>query len=235
MRVGMVHQPHFLPWPGYLARCLAVDVFVMLDNVKFNRNHFQQRTKFLKRSGGLSWLTLPIERRTRSAKIKDVRISSEFLFRKWQRPIHENYQSSEYYDQIWPGIANIINSKLPSFRDVAECTLKFTLEALSDVSSESGPKMIRSSTIKASKNRTARLTDICRAENITHLVMGEYALASHEVAELDLAGITLMKHSFVGPDGEKPIPGVMGIHYMMRDGPGAVAEQLNRHWSLVEA
>ena len=234
MRVCMVHQPHFLPWPGYLARCLSVDVFVVLDDVKFNRNHFQQRTKFVNRNGELCWLSLPIERRTRSSQIKDVEIASDFLFKKWQRPIRESYQDAIFFDQVWNGIAETILNRLPNFRDIAENTLEYTLASLSKVSNNSLPEMVQSSTIRTSEDRTQRLADICRDQEITHLVMGEYAMATHQIGELERAGIKLMTQKFIGPESAKPISGVMGIHYMMRYGPEDLAEQLNKHWSLEE-
>ena len=32
-----IHQPHFLPWLGYLHRMAQVDAFVLLDHVQFER------------------------------------------------------------------------------------------------------------------------------------------------------------------------------------------------------
>jgi len=35
-----VHQPHFMPWLGYLHRMAQADLFIVLDPVQFERrNH----------------------------------------------------------------------------------------------------------------------------------------------------------------------------------------------------
>ena len=39
-----IHQPHFLPWLGFLQRMAQADVFVLLDHVQFERRNYQNRT-----------------------------------------------------------------------------------------------------------------------------------------------------------------------------------------------
>ena len=46
-----VHQPHFLPWTGYLNKLVHSDVFVWLDSVQYRKNYFQNRTEIRGRDG----------------------------------------------------------------------------------------------------------------------------------------------------------------------------------------
>jgi WbqC-like protein family len=122
-RIGMIHQPHFLPWPGYVARCLAADVFVVLDNVQYKRNHFQQRTKYLDQSGQPRWLSLPIASPSIADPISSVRIRLPFYVKPWQRGIVHAYSSFPLFGPIWGRIAACIESELPSLLKIDLSTL----------------------------------------------------------------------------------------------------------------
>ena len=39
------HQPAYLPWAGYLQRIHMSDVFVLLDEVQFEKNSFTNRNQ----------------------------------------------------------------------------------------------------------------------------------------------------------------------------------------------
>src|SRR5205085_4263182 len=39
-----IHQPHYVPWLGYLDRMARADVFIVLDHVQFERRNYQNRT-----------------------------------------------------------------------------------------------------------------------------------------------------------------------------------------------
>ncbi|MFL6564043.1 MAG: WbqC family protein, partial [Burkholderiales bacterium] len=54
-----IHQPHFLPWLGYLHRMAQVDAFVLLDHVQFERRNYQNRADILLEDEAL-WLTVPV-------------------------------------------------------------------------------------------------------------------------------------------------------------------------------
>ncbi len=55
-----VHQPHYLPYPGYLAKVDGSDIFVFLDEVQFVKREFQNRNK-VKGPEGSQWLTVPVK------------------------------------------------------------------------------------------------------------------------------------------------------------------------------
>lgn len=232
MRIGMVHQPHFLPWPGYLARSLAVDVFVVLDNVKFNRNHYQQRTKFIDRDAKLRWLSLPLDNVTRSGLISNVKITSDFRLKKWQCPVIESYRDVPIFEQSWRAVTERMNANHPNFCDVSLSLLEWTISGLCDSLSRPKVEILRASHIESSQDRTMRLVDICRNQKITHLVMGNYAAESHDMGLLIKSGVCLMKQLFVGPEDSYPIHGVMGLHYILRDGWDRAAMELTSHWIL---
>lgn len=68
------HQPQFAPWLGFFDKLDRADVFVLLDNVQFKKNEWQNRNR-IKGSAGPQWLTVPVSCR-HGEKIQDVAISS---------------------------------------------------------------------------------------------------------------------------------------------------------------
>ena len=58
MRVA-IHQPNFLPWPGFFHKWQCADVFVALDTVQFEKNEFQNRNR-IKTAHGVRWITMPV-------------------------------------------------------------------------------------------------------------------------------------------------------------------------------
>src|ERR1700693_3861861 len=54
-----IHQPHYLPWLGYLAKWAAADLFIVLDVVQYEKNGWQNRNR-IKTRDGARWLTVPV-------------------------------------------------------------------------------------------------------------------------------------------------------------------------------
>ena len=59
MKVG-IHQPHYLPWLPYFIKIAKCDIFIVLDNVDFQKNGLQNRNQ-IKTDKGYQWLTVPVE------------------------------------------------------------------------------------------------------------------------------------------------------------------------------
>jgi hypothetical protein len=53
------HQPNYLPWCGYFFKMAHCDVLVILDDVQFTKNNYQNRTRIKGPKGSL-WLTQPV-------------------------------------------------------------------------------------------------------------------------------------------------------------------------------
>jgi hypothetical protein len=80
---------------------LLVDIYVVLDNVQFNKEDFTHRNK-IKTQHGSYWLSIPIDKKNSSSKkIKDICICNAF---DWQekhfKNFRENYHGTPYYKEI---------------------------------------------------------------------------------------------------------------------------------------
>ena len=45
------HQPHYMPWLGYLDKLAKADLFVIMDDLQFEAQNYQNRQR-LKLSAG---------------------------------------------------------------------------------------------------------------------------------------------------------------------------------------
>jgi len=232
IRIGMIHQPHFLPWLGYFARCISADVFVVLDNVKFNRNHFQQRTKYIDKNGSERWLGLPITRSTRSENISNVRIANSCNWTRWQQSLKNSYMHSQCFDRIWNDVYNIIKKESPVLLNVNVSTLRYLLNLLCSTIKKDCPEIILASQLRVSSERTQRLIDICLSKNITHLIMGEFALNKHDCTQIQESGISLLRHVYRGSSTKMPLAGITILHDLFLYDSNVIANQLCNAWCI---
>ena len=55
-----IHQPHYLPWLGYMDKLDQAEAFVVLDTVQFVRREHQNRNR-IREANGWMWLTVPVK------------------------------------------------------------------------------------------------------------------------------------------------------------------------------
>ena len=100
MRVT-IHQPEHFPYMGFFQKVSSADHFIVLDNVKFRKNYFQNRNKIRNRSGHDEWITVPVESDSDSKAINEVRTARDPSWRrKVLKKIQENlgFDATEIYE-----------------------------------------------------------------------------------------------------------------------------------------
>src|SRR5579862_7829877 len=79
------HQPHTYPWLGYLHKIAEADLFVVMDDLQFEAQNFQNRNR-IKVNNGTAWLTVPLVKGHQSERICDKRIANSPNPKEhWQR------------------------------------------------------------------------------------------------------------------------------------------------------
>jgi len=58
-----IHQPEHFPYMGFFEKMKASEVFIILDNVKFKKNNWQNRNKIKNLNGDDEWITIPVEKK----------------------------------------------------------------------------------------------------------------------------------------------------------------------------
>jgi len=77
-----IHQPEHFPYMGYFQKMAKADLFVILDNVNYRKNYYQNRNKFLNTNNVEEWFSVPVEKDATKKWIKDVVVSTSLDWRK---------------------------------------------------------------------------------------------------------------------------------------------------------
>ena len=115
-----VHQPQYLPWLGYFDKIRRADFFVLLDNVQFKKNEWQNRNR-IKTAQGWQWLTVPV-------KYKFPQLINEVIINntvKWQhkqrQAILSNYKKAPCYHYLDAFFDEIFSR---SWRSIAQLNIR---------------------------------------------------------------------------------------------------------------
>ncbi|MCA9460264.1 MAG: WbqC family protein [Nanoarchaeota archaeon] len=110
--VVSIHQPEFFPWIPFFDKIDLSDQFVLLDNVQFEKNYFQNRFKMRDGKGGFQLVTLPVESGEHSELIFEKKIDQKNsrLTGKLLKNIQYAYSRSDYFNLYYNDFAKIIQS-----------------------------------------------------------------------------------------------------------------------------
>lgn len=197
MKTIAIHQPNYLPWPGYFYKINQVDEFVILDHVDIlsgGAGAITNRTR-LKGPDGSVLLTVPV--RNDHKKINEVVIDYS---RNWPQK-HLNsfislYRKAPYFDQYFPDIQAILLNP-PSLLSELNTTFIHQLCRWLDIAT---PIVLSSSLDHKDLHKSALLVRICRLRQAQRYLSGNGARKYNDEALFTEAGIRLSYSSF------QPVP-----------------------------
>lgn len=153
--VGIL-QPGYLPWLGFFEQVYRSDVFVLYDDVQFEKGSWRNRNR-IKGAAGPIWLTVPVLLKGKTFPlIKDIKINSSVQWQKKHiRAITLNYAKSPFFGKYSESLFEIIDRPWKYLMDVDLALLYWLFEHLNL------HKPIRlSSEIGIGGSRVQRLIDI---------------------------------------------------------------------------
>ena len=173
-------QPTYLPWAGYFEMISNVDLFILLDNVQFEKKSWQHRNRIRNLNGELL-LTVPVKTASKfSQLISDVEIAEDSNFaRKHLASIKQSYQKSTYFDQLFPELQCILNSSQVSLLNLNESLIRTLCKHL-----EISTKIIRASDLISRGKGTELTVAQCLEVGATHFyaARGSMPFVSKELA-----------------------------------------------------
>ena len=185
MVVG-IHQLHYLPWLRYFHKIACSEVFVVLDNIQYNKNGYQNRNR-IKTPQGPLMLSVPVFDRF-GQSLDAVRIDNKrnWAAKHW-RSIEQNYRRAPFFDAFAPALYSFYQQPSDSLNALNRAMLHFFLDALGITT-----PILYSSEMEAPGEATTRLVNLIRAAGGSTYLTGAYALDTYlDVEELANAGITL--------------------------------------------
>ena len=110
-KVVSIHQPETFPYPGFFNKMMMCDEFIILDNVQFKKNNYQNRNRIL-HQGNPKWLTLPVVLEGRlTSTIMDTKIADTVDWKSRSlKYLEDAYRDSRYFNDHMPHLESIIRS-----------------------------------------------------------------------------------------------------------------------------
>ena len=161
-----IAQPTFLPWVGWFDLVDQVDLFIILDDVPFSKQSWQQRNRIRTRNG-LEFVSVPVKTSgLLGQKIMDCELVDQLFVLKFLKTIHANYSKAPFFDANFNELVAVMHTSASSLR-LAElnCALISWLAVSLGVSTP----MVRASTLGAGGERGEHVASICE-----HVVAGRY-------------------------------------------------------------
>ena len=102
-RTAVILQPSYLPWLGYFAQLERSDVFVMYDDVQFDKESWRNRNR-IKTAHGPQWLTVPVLTKGKNFPTnREIAINNAIDWRrKHLASIQQNYAKAPFFADYFP-------------------------------------------------------------------------------------------------------------------------------------
>lgn len=216
-----IHQPEHLVWLGLLYKIDMSDVFVVLDDVQFTKNNFQNRNK-IRIKNTFGWLTVPVKNHSLDTMIKDIEIAEDNKWRaKYLNTIIMNYGKAKYFKDYFPDIQEIINKKHKLLADLNIDLINFALK----VFGISDKKIIFSSSLNIDQalKKTDLLVQICSSLNATSYISGAGGREYLDINSFIKNGIEVEFIDFKTPEYKQTqedfVSGMSFVDYLFNAGP----------------
>lgn len=200
MRVA-IHQPEHLPWLGFFHKMSMSDVFVLLDNVPYSKNDFQNRNR-IRTSGtdkGWSWLTVPILTKGRfGQKISEVEINNDN--RTWSRrawkTIDYSYNRAAYFEKHQGFFYDLYNAKTwDKLADLNVQIIDYLVQVLA-----MDAEVVLASDLDVSGSGTELLLGICQKLEAEVYISGRFGRDYLDEAQFNQQGIRVVYQDFQHPE-----------------------------------
>lgn len=186
MLVG-IHQLHYLPWLRYLEKIHRADSFIVLDDIQYSKNGWQNRNK-IKSASGPTVLSVPILNRHQQS-LDEVCIPSDSRWsRKHWKSIEQAYGRAPYFDEYAPFLQDTYSREWGTLNALNRHMLEFYVDALGISTT-----IAYSSELAVPGMATERLINLIKAVGGDTYYSGAYALEAYlDASLLEKSGINLM-------------------------------------------
>lgn len=186
------HQPHFLPWLGYINKAASAQAFIWLDTVQYRKNYFQNRTRIMGGDGVERWLTVPVHAHLDTA-IRDVTIADARWRAKVERTLEQAYTRAPHFAACWPALRDALRAAPDRLADVDLALVRVLLAQLG----LDRVRLVEASTLGIdADDPTDRLVALCRALGADRYIAGKGGRGYMRLEAFEDAGIEVVWQAF---------------------------------------
>lgn len=194
-RTAVILQPSYLPWLGYFAQLYQSDVFVVYDDVQFDKHGWRNRNR-VKTAQGVHWLTVPVLTRNQQRRTnREVAIDNRQPWRKKHlATIRQSYAKSPYFTD-YIGLFEEI------YRQEWDRLLDLNLAIFTAINRALGieREIQFASSLGVTGEPVERLIEICRRVHADRFYEGSAGRNYIDAGQFAAAGITLDYQDYPHP------------------------------------
>lgn len=177
----VVLQPSYLPWLGYFDQLYKSDVFVLYDDVQYDKHGWRNRNR-IKTDKGPLWLTVPVLTHGQGLPTnRDARIDTRQPWaRKHLQALRVNYAKAPAFEEVFGALEPVLGRPWTHLIDLNRAVLEMLCRLLGLT------RLIRlSSELDVPGQKSERLIALCRALGAGRYLTGD--AASHYLDETQFA------------------------------------------------
>jgi hypothetical protein len=217
-----IHQPHYLPWLGYLAKWAAADLLVFLDTVQYEKNGWQNRNR-INTKDGPRWLTVPVRARL-GTPIAEVEIDTrQDWARRHLHAIEHAYAQASHFRRYAPALASFYAESWTRLAPLAMASARWLATAVGIAT----PSRAASELGVSATDPTARLVALCRAVGGSVYLAGRDGARYLDRAQFKAAGIAVRAQEYTHPVYAQPrgefVPFLSALDLLLTHGDEALA------------
>jgi len=222
MTAVAIHQPHYLPWLGYLAKWAAADVFVFLDTVQYTKNGWQNRNR-IKTADGPQWLTVPVHARLGMGLAEVTVARAQPWAARHHRAIELAYAAAPYLARHRDALTRFYAEPWERLTPLAMASSEWLARTIGVT-----PPVCRASALgPLPAEPTERLIAICHAVGADTYLAGRDGAAYMDLSRFEAAGIRVRFQSYAHPEYAQLhgdfTPFLSGLDLLLTHGDEALA------------
>ena len=232
--VVTIHQPEHMPWAGFFYKMMHADTFVILDDVQYRKNYFQNRNRILY-NGKPNWITVtvPVKGHMDSI-ICNMKVGENDWKTGYLNKIREAYRHHPHFEIHYPKIEEIINSPYEYLEEYNMALILYLKEFLGIKAN-----IIYSRDLSLKGSKSDLILEICKEVGATKYVAGASGPDYLNVSEFRKEGISLcydkyMEKSYPQFKSKEFIPYMSILDIIMNLNKEEAISLISESFSLVE-
>ena len=215
---------------GFLNKLANSDVFVILDNVQYRRNYFQNRNR-IRTATGWSWLTVPAKKAPLETPISEIEVDGS---KPWgeihMRGLSQNYSKAPHFLEHEEFFSRLYAEKWIKLAELNTEIIRYMAESL-NIQAE----IVLASKLQATGTSSELLLGICKELGAEIYLSGRFGRDYLDERLFEEAGIGVVyqdfHHPVYGQVYEPFIPDLAGVDLLFNYGAKGI-ELIRDGWRL---
>jgi hypothetical protein len=219
-------QPSYLPWLGFFEQMFKVEVFVIYDEVQFDKNGWRNRNR-IKTVQGAQWLTVPVLTKGKSKPANHaVKVNSAVNWnQKHLKSIELNYKKLPFFNDFSPKIEEVLKKNWNFLLDL-NLNLIYLIKDYLGIDTPIKLSSEIPSKIETAISPEERLVEICRFFGATTFYEGYAGKKYIEESFFSKSGIKLVFQEYHHPIYRQGfgefVPYLSTIDLIFNEGPDSL-------------